>query len=88
MNTPVFEENKFKTSSETYNKRRVSPSSSLSVSPLADPYYITMPISSGFGGYTGTTRRKPQPKVKILIYRILKFNHLKISKFLILKKYD
>jgi hypothetical protein len=22
-----------------------------------------MPISSGFGGYTGTTRRKPQPKV-------------------------
>jgi hypothetical protein len=65
LNTPVFEENKFQTSSEAYNRRRVSPSSPLPVSPLADPYYITMPISSGFGGYTGTTRRKPQPKVKI-----------------------
>lgn len=36
-----------------------------SLTPLPEPRYITMPISSGFGGYTGTTRRKPAPKVSL-----------------------
>lgn len=54
LNTPVFEKKKFQTN------KTVSPP----LSPLSEPYYMTMPISSGFGGYTGTTRRKPQPKVR------------------------
>jgi hypothetical protein len=37
-----------------------------------------MPISSGFGGYTGTTRRKPQPKVifSICFLNLLNFKIL------------
>lgn len=42
-----------------------SETNNTSVSPLPQSYYITMPISSGFGGYTNTTRRRPPPKVHI-----------------------
>ena len=54
LNTPLFERR-----NATFRPREPIDR----FSPLPEPHYITMPISSGFGGYTGTTRRKPQPKV-------------------------
>ena len=38
-----------------------------SESQFPQNYYVTMPISSGFGGYTNTTRRKVPPKVYITL---------------------
>ena len=59
LNTPLFERR-----NATFRPREPIDR----FSPLPEPHYITMPISSGFGGYTGTTRRKPQPKVIAILF--------------------